>query len=124
MSEKAEKVYNEDEIRRRLADNLRHWTLVDDTIQRQFKTYGWKSSLMVVNAVGHLAEAAWHHPDVSVSWGQVIVALTTHSAGGITDKDFALAQQIEQFVQWQPRREEGPLEGTPDDPQYRYIKHD
>ena len=124
MSEKAERIYTEDEIRGRLTGNLRHWTLAGHAIQRRFRTHGWKSSLMVVNAVGHLAETAWHHPDISASWGQVIVTLTTHSAGGVTDKDFALAQQIERFVQWQPDREEGSLEGTPDDPKYHYIKYD
>ena len=124
MNEKPDETYTEDQIRRRLSNDLRHWTLTGDTIQRQFKTSGWKSSLMVANAVGHLAEAAWHHPDVTVSWGKVTVALTTHSAGGITDKDFALAQQIERYIQWQPGNEEGPLEGTPDDPRYHYIKYD
>jgi 4a-hydroxytetrahydrobiopterin dehydratase len=79
---------------------------------------------MVVNAVGHLAEAAWHHPDICASWGGVTVTLTTHSAGGITDKDFTLAAQIERFIQWQPGKEQGALEGTPEDPRYQYIKYD
>jgi len=43
---------------------------------------------MVVNTVGHLAEAAWHHPDLTVSYAFVIVKLCTHDAKGITDKDF------------------------------------
>ena len=47
---------------------------------------------MLVNAIGYLAEAAWHHPDLAVTWGKVWVKLKTHSAGGITDKDFALAR--------------------------------
>ena len=57
-------------------------------------------------------EAAWHHADLSVTWGKVWVKLKTHSAGGITDKDFALAKKIEGVVLWRP--EPGsPLEGTP-----------
>jgi 4a-hydroxytetrahydrobiopterin dehydratase len=66
---------------------------------------------MLVNAIGYMAEAGYHHPDLSVTWGQVIVKLQTHSAGGITDKDFELAQQIEATALWRPP---GPaLEGTP-----------
>jgi 4a-hydroxytetrahydrobiopterin dehydratase len=79
----------------------------------------------VVNAVGHLAEAAWHHPDLAVSYAFVIVKLTTHSSKGVTERDFALARKIEEVIQWQPGREGGVLEGTPnDDQRFRYIKYD
>jgi 4a-hydroxytetrahydrobiopterin dehydratase len=67
---------------------------------------------MLVNAVGYLAEAAYHHPDLAVTWGKLWVKLTTHSSGGITDKDFALARQIEDAVMWRPDPD-SPLEGTP-----------
>jgi 4a-hydroxytetrahydrobiopterin dehydratase len=67
---------------------------------------------MLVNAIGYLAEAAFHHPDLSVTWARVVVKLTTHSAGGITDKDFALARRIEEVVMWRPAPE-GALAGTP-----------
>jgi 4a-hydroxytetrahydrobiopterin dehydratase len=67
---------------------------------------------MLVNAVGYLCEAAWHHADLSVTWGKLWVKLTTHSSGGITDKDFALARQIEDTVLWRPGAD-SPLEGTP-----------
>lgn len=66
---------------------------------------------MLVNAIGFIAEAADHHPDLAVSWAKVWVKLQTHSAGGITDKDFTLAQLIEKAVLWRP--EPGnPLEGA------------
>ncbi len=119
-------VYDEPQIRARLAAELPHWTFEQGTLRRRWRTGGWKGTLMVVNAVGHLAEAAWHHPDLTVSYAFVIVKLTTHSAGGITDKDFALARKIEEVIGWQPGREPGsPLEGTPrDDPRLRYIKYD
>jgi 4a-hydroxytetrahydrobiopterin dehydratase len=75
--------------------------------------------------VGHLAEAAWHHPDLTVSYAFVVVKLKTHTAKGITAKDFALATKIEEVIQWQPGKEGGPLEGTPsDDQRFRYIKYD
>ena len=48
---------------------------------------------MVVTTVGHLAEKAWHHPDLAVSYAFVIVKLVTHSVKGITEKDFMLAKK-------------------------------
>ena len=97
-----EKTYGDDEITARLAAELPHWYLEDGWIRRKFRTSGWKATLMVVNTVGHLAEAAWHHPDLTVSYAFVIVKLQNHAARGITDKDFELAQKIEAVIQWQP----------------------
>jgi 4a-hydroxytetrahydrobiopterin dehydratase len=125
MGESAEKAYSEAEIQQKLAAELPHWYYEEGWIRRKFKTGGWKATLMVVNTVGHLAEAAWHHPDLTVSYAFVIVKLITHSAKGITDKDFALAKKIEEVVQWQPRLEGGPLEGTPnEDQRFKYLKYD
>jgi len=119
-----EQTYSEAEVTQRLQQQLPHWYLQDGWIRRQYKTSGWKSTLMVVNTIGHLAEAAFHHPDLTVSYGFVIVKLMTHSAKGITNKDFELAQKIEQVIMWQPQHEGGALEGTPDDPRFKYIKYD
>lgn len=116
-------VISDDIIRARLASDLPRWALVDGALERKYQTNGWKSTLMVVNAIGHLAEAAWHHPDIYASWPAVKVRLNTHDAGGITEKDFALAAQIEKMIMWQPAREGGALEGTPDDPKYAYISY-
>lgn len=125
MGETHEKAYSEDEVRQRLAAQLPHWYYEEGWIRRKFKTSGWKATLMVVNTVGHLAEAAWHHPDLTVSYAFVIVKLVTHSAKGITEKDFELAKKIEDVVQWQPGKESGALEGTPnDDARFKYIKYD
>ena len=79
---------------------------------------------MVVNTIGHLAEAAWHHPDIAASYDWVEVRLMTHDADGITDKDFELARKIEDVVQWQPGAEGGALEGTPSDKRFAYVKYD
>ena len=119
------KVYSEQEINARLAAELPHWFFEDGWIRRKYKTSGWKATLMVVNTVGHLAEAAWHHPDLTVSYAFVIVKLQTHDAKGITDKDFELAAKIEQVIGWQPKLENGALEGTPnEDARFKYIKYD
>ena len=120
-----ERVYTEPEILAKLQAELPHWILEDGWIRRKYKTSGWKATLMVVNTVGHLAEAAWHHPDLTVSYAFVIVKLVTHSAKGVTDKDFELARKIEEVIQWQPAQAGGALEGTPnDDPRFKYLKYD
>jgi len=128
MTEEAktdERVYTEQEINARIAAELPHWFFEDGWIRRKYKTGSWKGTLMVVNTVGHLAEAAWHHPDLTVSYAFVIVKLCTHSAKGITDKDWTLARKIEDVIQWQPAKEGGALEGTPnDDARFKYIKYD
>src|SRR5258706_16232218 len=117
--------YSEAEITQRLGRELPHWYQESGTIRRKYRTEGWKATLMVVNAIGHLAEAAWHHPDLTVSYAYVVVKLVTHSAKGITDKDFALARKIEEVVQWQPAKEGGALEGTPnEDQRFKYLKYD
>ena len=94
----ADEVYDADEIAARLAAELPRWTYEDGWIRRKYKTSGWKATLMVVNTVGHLAEAAWHHPDLTVSYAFVIVKLVNHAAKGVTDKDFELARKIEEVL--------------------------
>ncbi|MCB1786337.1 MAG: 4a-hydroxytetrahydrobiopterin dehydratase [Chromatiaceae bacterium] len=120
-----DEVYSDADIEARLRDELPKWYLEDGWIRRKYKTSGWKGTLMVINTVGHLAEAAFHHPDLTASYAFVIVKLCTHSAKGVTAKDFELARKIEEVVMWQPGREPGSaLEGTPDDPRFKYLKYD
>jgi 4a-hydroxytetrahydrobiopterin dehydratase len=116
--------YTAEQIAQRLAEELPHWYYKKGWIRRRYKTHGWKGTLMVVNTIGHLAEAAFHHPDLTVSYAFVIVKLMTHSADGVTNKDFALAGKIEQVIQWQPGQEGQGLEGTPSDPRLAYIQYD
>lgn len=81
---------------------LPSWRLQDGGIVREYETDGWPTTLMLVNAIGFLAEAADHHPDLMVSWGKVQVKLWTHSAGGVTASDVELATLIEQTALWRP----------------------
>jgi 4a-hydroxytetrahydrobiopterin dehydratase len=106
-----ERTYSESEIAERLSA-LPGWYFEDGWIRRVYKTDGWPTTLMLVGAIGYSAEAAYHHPDLAVTWGRVTVKLSTHSAGGITDKDFALARQIEDVALWRPVAG-GALAGTP-----------
>ena len=110
MSEK-EPTFSEEQIAVRLKD-LPGWFYENGWIRRTYKTDGWPTTLMLVNTIGYLAEAAYHHPDLSVTWGRVVVKLSTHSAGGITDKDFTLARQLDEVVLWRPA-EGSALTGTP-----------
>jgi 4a-hydroxytetrahydrobiopterin dehydratase len=96
-----EPVYAGEELDRKLAD-LQGWRVEDGWLRREYKTDGWRTTMMAVNAIAFLAEAANHHPDLEVHWPSVVVRLQTHSAGGITDKDLELARQIEHLVTWQP----------------------
>ncbi len=116
---------SESEIQTRLEAELPNWNYENGWIRRKIKTSGWKSTLMVVNTIGHLAEKAWHHPDLNVSYAFVIVKLVTHAAKGVTEKDFALAKKIEDVVMWDAATEsDGIFEGTPEDPRFKYIKKD
>jgi len=109
MAEK-EKTYDEAQIAERLA-SLPGWFFEGGWIRRHYKTDGWPTTLMLVTAIGYCAEAAYHHPDLTVTYARVTVKLSTHSAGGITDKDFELARKIEELALWRPAG--GALEGTP-----------
>src|SRR5947199_210049 len=81
--------YSDVEVEQKLKE-FPGWWYEDGWIRRTYKTDGWPTTLMLVNAIGYFSEAAYHHPDLSVTWGRVIVKLQNHAAGGITDKDLVL----------------------------------
>jgi len=62
---------------------------------KEFSFPDFKTALTFVNKVGELAEAANHHPDINLSWGKVLISLSTHDEGGITEKDRRLAKDID-----------------------------
>ena len=70
------------------------WEVTDGQITRTVTRKDFRDALLYVNAVGYLAERASHHPDIAISWNRVTLTLVTHSAGGLTSKDFALARQV------------------------------
>src|SRR5688500_17447517 len=93
-------------------DHLPGWSYEDNTIRRVYETDGWPVTLMLVNALGFIAEAADHHPNLTVTYRRVAVALSTHSAGGMTAKDFELARKFDEVALWRPPPG-GALTGTP-----------
>ena len=82
----------------RIASELERslWRRESDAIVRDWKLADFAAAMAFVNRVAGLAEAADHHPDILVhGWNEVRLTLTTHSAGGLTEKDFALAAEID-----------------------------
>ena len=120
-----ERTYSEDEIKARLARDLPHWWLEGGWIRRKYRTQQLERNTDGDQYRRSLAEAAWHHPDITASYAWVEVRLQNHAAKGITDKDFELAKKIEEVVHWQPAKNGGALEGTPNkDARFAYIKYD
>jgi 4a-hydroxytetrahydrobiopterin dehydratase len=111
------------EVARLLSGSLAAWRLEANAIRRTYRANGFKSAMMLANAVGHLAEQAWHHPEIAIAWGRVDVALWSHDAQGITERDIALARRIEDVIAWRPDAS-GPLEGAPADPMHAYLLPD
>ncbi len=73
------------------------WRKRGATIARTFQFKDFVSSVKFVNAVAKLAEQAWHHPDIDIRWNKVTLTLSTHSEGGLTEKDFKLAKQFDRL---------------------------
>jgi 4a-hydroxytetrahydrobiopterin dehydratase len=74
---------------------LPDWKIVSGELVRTFQFKDFRAALGFVNRVGELAEEAGHHPDIDIRYNRVRLGLTTHDAGGITEKDFDLAARAE-----------------------------
>jgi 4a-hydroxytetrahydrobiopterin dehydratase len=83
-----------DEVKRRLA-GLDGWTEEDEAISKTFTCDDFSHALDFVMHVGELAEEHDHHPDIDIRFDKVKIVLSTHSAGGVTEKDLTLAQEID-----------------------------
>jgi 4a-hydroxytetrahydrobiopterin dehydratase len=73
----------------------RDWKKKNAVISRTFQFKDFPAAIKFVSAVAKIAEEAWHHPDIDIRWNKVTLALTTHDAGGLTKKDFALAKKFD-----------------------------
>src|SRR3954464_11208807 len=115
------KPYSDEEVEAKIAEHgLQGWYLEGGWLRRKYNTDGWPTTLMAVNTVGYLCEAAFHHADLAVTWGKLWVKLQTHSSGGITDKDFTLARHpprgAQQCARPRPPPRARPPRGGPDPP--------
>ena len=78
--------------------SLTDWKKLGSTITRTYQFRDFPAAIKFVNTVAKTAEKAWHHPDIDVRWNQVALTLTTHDAGGLTQKDFDLARRFDRLV--------------------------
>lgn len=85
------------EAQTRLA-GLSGWKIEAGELAKTFQFKDFRASLRFVNEVGELAEQAGHHPDIDIRYNRVRLALTTHDAGGLTQKDFDLAAQAQKLA--------------------------
>ncbi|MCH7568818.1 MAG: 4a-hydroxytetrahydrobiopterin dehydratase [Nanoarchaeota archaeon] len=74
---------------------LENWSLEDNTIVKISEFKDFKEALDFVNKVGEIAEKHGHHPDIIINYNKVRLILTTHSSGGLTEKDFEVAKEID-----------------------------
>jgi 4a-hydroxytetrahydrobiopterin dehydratase len=91
-------VLSDDEVQDRLGQLETGWQREGDAIARRFTFDDFQGSVDFVNRITPPAEEMNHHPDLEISWNKVIVILSTHSQGGITDSDFELARRIEDLA--------------------------
>ena len=103
---------SEDAVQAGLA-TLGGWELRDGKIRKQFQFRTFLRALAFVNSVAYLAESAGHHPDITINYNRVTLRLITHSEGGLTELDFALAREIEAKLATKLviAPEEGPTDG-------------
>ena len=89
---------NQEQINSNLS-KLFGWNYENEAILKQFQLKDFIEALSFVNAVGMEAEKMDHHPDILMfAWNKVKITISTHSAGGVTEKDFSLAQKIEERI--------------------------
>jgi 4a-hydroxytetrahydrobiopterin dehydratase len=79
-------------------ESLPHWRHEGDSITRDVEAPSFLEGIDLVATVARVAEAADHHPDIDIRWRTVTFTLSTHSEGGLTEKDFGLAEQIDTAV--------------------------
>jgi len=80
-----------------------HWSYVGKSIIKKFTFKSFVPAIAFVNKIAEAAEKAGHHPDITINYSVVGISLSTHSEGGITEKDFNLARQIDQIAGEAPK---------------------
>ncbi len=80
------------------ARNLPMWTVDAGALQRSFEFRDFVAAMQFVNAVAALAEQHGHHPDIDIRYNQVLIRTWSHDSGGVTERDFRLAQAVDSTV--------------------------
>ena len=92
-------VLEENEIIDYMKNLAEEWKVFDNKrIERKLKFKDFREALDFTVKVGELAEKEGHHPDILLSWGRVVLTLTTHKIGGLSDNDFILASKIDKLI--------------------------
>src|SRR3989338_8049276 len=87
---------NKDAIEKYGSKLKQNWKIIDSSkLKRLFKFTNFKEAMKFVNKVAKLAEKEGHHPDIHIYWNKVMLELTTHATGGLSENDFILAEKIE-----------------------------
>jgi 4a-hydroxytetrahydrobiopterin dehydratase len=79
------------------SEKLQGWSVESSELRKKFTFKSFMPGIEFVNQIAHAAEAAGHHPDITINYNVVGITLSTHSEGGITEKDFALAAKIDEI---------------------------
>jgi 4a-hydroxytetrahydrobiopterin dehydratase len=88
-------IYSEEQVEAGLA-GLDGWEIRDGRLRKQFTFRTFLRAVVFVNSVAYLAESHGHHPDITINYNKVTLRMITHSAGGLTERDFALAKGVEE----------------------------
>lgn len=94
-------VLSEEKLHSQLT-TLPGWEIKEGWLRRTYNTPGWPHTLMLAQTIGYLADAAYHHPDLSLGYAKLTVKLQTHAVHGLTMHDVELARRIDEVVLWKP----------------------
>ena len=90
-------ILKQDQVNKNLS-SLKNWNFENNQIGKEYQFKDFAEALAFVNKAGAAAEEMNHHPDILMhSWNKVKITVSTHSEGGVTEKDFQLAQKLESF---------------------------
>ncbi|HYG64430.1 MAG TPA: 4a-hydroxytetrahydrobiopterin dehydratase [Thermoanaerobaculia bacterium] len=79
--------------------DLAGWTLISEHhLEKEYRFNDFREALAFVNRLGEVAEEEGHHPDIFLTWGKVKLTLWTHSVGGLSEKDFILAERADRLL--------------------------
>jgi 4a-hydroxytetrahydrobiopterin dehydratase len=81
---------------------MQGWTPLGNAIHKDFTFPGFRGAIAFVNRVADRADAAGHHPDIEIHYNRVLISLSTHDAGGVTEKDVTLAAEIDTVAEADP----------------------
>jgi 4a-hydroxytetrahydrobiopterin dehydratase len=82
-----------------LLSEMEGWTSLGNAIRKEFGFPGFRGAIAFVNRVAERAESAGHHPDIEIHFNRVFISLSTHDAGGVTEKDAVLATEIDEAAE-------------------------